>query len=68
MKKISVSLSGHQTSITLETEFINELKKLAIQQNRSIAAIINQIDSTRSPNTNLSSAIRVWILQQALKK
>ena len=67
MKKISVSLSGHQTSITLETEFINELKKLAIQQNRSIASIINEIDSTRSPNTNLSSAIRVWILQQVLK-
>lgn len=68
MKKISVSLSGHQTSITLETEFINELKKLAIQQNRSIASIINEIDSTRPGNRNLSSAIRVWILQQALKK
>ncbi len=68
MKKISVSLSGHQTSITLETEFINELKKLAIQQNRSIASIINEIDSMRPGNRNLSSAIRVWILQQALKK
>ena len=68
MKKISVSLSGHQTSITLEPEFIAELKKLSIRLNLPIAAIINQIDSTRSPNTNLSSAIRVWILQQALKK
>ena len=64
MKKISVSLSGHQTSITLETEFINELKKLAIQQNRSIASIINEIDSTRPANRNLSSAVRVWVLQQ----
>ena len=28
MKKISVSLSGHQTSITLEPEFIEILKKM----------------------------------------
>ena len=66
MKKISVSLSGHQTSITLESEFIDALQKLAIRQNRSIAAIINDIDSTRSRDRNLSSAVRVWILQQAI--
>ena len=39
MKKISVSLSGHQTSITLESEFFDALQKLSIRQNRS--AIIN---------------------------
>ena len=66
MKKISVSLSGHQTSITLESEFIDTLQKLAIRQNRSIAAIINDIDSTRPRDRNLSSAVRVWILQQAI--
>lgn len=68
MKKISVSLSGHQTSITLEPEFIDVLKKLATAHNQSVASIINQIDTTRTPDTNLSSAIRVWILQQLLKK
>ena len=66
MKKISVSLSGHQTSITLESEFIDTLQKLAIRQNRSIAAIINDIDSTRPRDRNLSSAVRVWILQQII--
>ena len=66
MKKISVSLSGHQTSITLEPEFFNALQKLAIRQNRSVAAIINDIDSNRSPDKNLSSAIRVWVLQQII--
>lgn len=64
MKKISVSLSGHQTSITLEPEFIDALQKLSVRQNRSVAAIINEIDSSRSPDKNLSSAIRVWILEQ----
>lgn len=66
MKKISVSLSGHQTSITLEPEFFDALQKLAIRQNRSVAAIINDIDSNRSPDKNLSSAIRVWVLQQII--
>lgn len=66
MKKISVSLSGHQTSITLEPEFFDALQKLAIRQNRSVAAIINDIDSNRSSDKNLSSAIRVWVLQQII--
>lgn len=66
MKKISISLSGHQTSITLEIEFIDALQKLAIRQNRPIAAIINDIDSTRPRDRNLSSAVRVWILQQII--
>ena len=66
MKKISVSLSGHQTSITLESEFFDALQKLSIRQNRSVASIINEIDSTRHANRNLSSAVRVWVLQQTI--
>ncbi len=62
MKKISVSLSGHQTSISLEPEFIAELQRIAKIQNTSVAAIIATIDKTRKPESNLSSAIRVWIL------
>ncbi len=67
MKKISVSLSGHQTSITLEPEFIDILKKIAAARNTSVASIICEIDNTRTPETNLSSAIRVWILNQVMK-
>ena len=62
MKKISVSLSGHQTSISLEEEFINALKEIAANKNQSIASIISDIDSNRPPKMNLSSAIRVWVL------
>ena len=67
MKKISVSLSGHQTSITLEPEFIDVLKKIATARGISVASIISEIDSTRAPETNLSSAIRVWVLNQVIK-
>ncbi len=67
MKKISVSLSGHQTSISLEPEFISELQRIAKTQNKSIASIISDLDKTRTPNQNLSSAIRVWILKNIKK-
>jgi len=67
MKKISVSLSGHQTSISLEPEFIVELQRIAKAQNSSVAAIIATIDKTRTPGSNLSSAIRVWILNMVKK-
>ncbi len=67
MKKISVSLSGHQTSITLEPEFISALNILATRAGKPIAQIINEIDTTRTPDTNLSSAIRVWILNQFMQ-
>ena len=66
MKKISVSLSGHQTSISLEQEFITELNAIARRDNVSVASIINKIDSMRKPDTNLSSAIRVWVLKNHL--
>lgn len=67
MKKISVSLSGHQTSITLEPEFIDALKRIATARGISVASIICEIDNNRNADTNLSSAIRVWILNQIMK-
>ncbi len=67
MKKISVSLSGHQTSISLEEEFVVALNKIAKSENRSVASIIQEIDSVRSPESNLSSAVRVWILRQYMQ-
>lgn len=63
MKKISLSLSGHQTSITIEDEFAAELRNIAKRRGISVASIVQQIDDTRTANTNLSSAVRVWILK-----
>ncbi len=67
MRKISISLSGHQTSISLEQEFFDVLRAIAKQQNTSVAAIIKKIDDERKPESNLSSEIRIWILKQLLK-
>lgn len=67
MHKISVSLSGHQTSISIEKEFFDVLKQIAKQRNVSVASIINDIDEKRSADSNLSSELRIWILKQILK-
>ncbi len=61
--KRSLTISGHSTSVSLEPEFWAALTKTASHQNKSVAALVNQIDQTRG-SRNLSSAIRVWILQQ----
>jgi len=63
MKKLSVSLSGHQTSISLEKEFINALHDIAKATNKTVAKIIAGIDESRTIGTNLSSAVRIWVLQ-----
>jgi len=67
MHKISVSLSGHQTSISLEKEFFDVLQQIAAERKMSVASIINAIDEERKPDSNLSSEIRIWILKQILK-
>lgn len=67
MKKLSVSLSGHQTSISLEKEFIDALHEISLKENKSIVSIIEHIDDNRAPDSNLSSAIRVWIFKRYYK-
>ncbi len=64
MRKISVIIANrHSTSICLEDEFFNALRQIAAEQQRSINSIITEIDSTRT-ETNLSSAVRIYILKK----
>lgn len=62
MHKISVLIAGkHSTSISLEEEFLAELKKIAELKQISFNKLITEIDSTRKTE-NLSSAIRIYVL------
>ena len=62
MKKRSVVIAGrHNTSITLEDEFMDELILIAQKEQKTINNLITEIDSNRITN-NLSSAIRIYIL------
>ncbi|PCH99470.1 MAG: aryl-sulfate sulfotransferase [Alphaproteobacteria bacterium] len=68
MKKRSVTLQGHPTSITLEDEFWVVLKRIAKDRNQSIASLIDAIDEKRLETTHggLSSAIRIFILNDVI--
>lgn len=68
MRKISVIIAHrHSTSITLENEFFDQLQKIAQEKRTTINAIITEIDQNRQ-DQNLSSAIRVYILQYLQNK
>ena len=64
MKKISIVVAGrHYTSITLEEEFYEVLLNIAKEQNKSINALVTEIDINRYNEKNLSSAVRIYILE-----
>lgn len=60
MKKRSVLIAGHPTSVSLEPEFWEAVKELAEERGMSINSLISEIDLGRTGN--LSSAIRVHVL------
>ncbi|MBM3468030.1 MAG: ribbon-helix-helix domain-containing protein [Alphaproteobacteria bacterium] len=64
--KRSVVISGHATSVTLEAEFWEALREIAVVDGLSIAALIRQVDKDIPvPRShNLSSALRVFILKR----
>jgi predicted DNA-binding ribbon-helix-helix protein len=61
--KRSLTVAGHRTSLSLEPEFWDALKEAARQERKTLAELVGDIDQARGPR-NLSSAIRVWLLQR----
>ena len=64
LKKRSVSLSGHATSLALEPEFWAALEALAARDGLSLAALVRRIDDERADRP-LASACRVAALKAA---
>ena len=64
VRKRSVVLAGHRTSISLEAEFWQALRAVAAARLISVNALVAAIDAARGPTppANLSSALRVFIL------
>ena len=62
LKKRSINLSGHATSIALEPEFWTVLEDMAANENSSLAALIGRIDKARGPDP-LASACRLAALR-----
>ena len=61
LRKRSVEIAGHRTSVSLEEEFWDALRRLAAARGVSMNRLIAEIDEQRSGN--LSSAIRVFVLR-----
>ncbi len=62
VKKRSVEIAGHRTSLSLEQAFWRALKRIAAQDGVSINRLIERIDRERTGN--LSSAVRVYVLER----
>ncbi|MBB5573450.1 MULTISPECIES: ribbon-helix-helix domain-containing protein [Rhizobium] len=63
IRKHSATLHGHRTSFSLEDAFWTELKAIANARETSLAALISEIDDGRDPESNLSSALRLYVLK-----
>ena len=60
--KRSISLSGHRTSLSLESEFWDVLDAAASERGQSLASLIGEIDAARGVEP-LASSVRVWVLR-----
>jgi len=63
--KRSITIAGHRTSITLEQPFWDALKELACSEDVSVSELVRRIDQAKGHEGNLSSAIRVFLLENA---
>jgi predicted DNA-binding ribbon-helix-helix protein len=65
-RKHSVLIAGHRTSLSIEHAFWEKLKAIAARRRISLNKLIEEIDRNRSAESksaNLSSTIRVFILE-----
>jgi len=61
IKKRSMTIAGHRTSISLEEEFWTSLKRIAEERGQPLNSLVAQISQGRD-FANLSSAIRMFVL------
>jgi predicted DNA-binding ribbon-helix-helix protein len=67
LRKRSLNLSGHATSVALEPEFWAVLDAMAADRGLSLAGLIGEIDQARQGRL-LASACRVAGLAHSLQK
>ena len=66
--KRSVTIAGHETSVSLEPVFWEALEAAAVEEALPLNALIARIDAERLdsvPPPNLTSAIRQWLMMRA---
>lgn len=64
MKKRSIVVNGHRTSVSLEDDFWNALITIAEARRMTLMDLVGLIDDERTAG-NLSSSIRLFVLSEA---
>jgi len=62
LRKRSVLVAGHRTSVSLEDAFWEVLRILADRRGLSLNQLVAEVDESRTGN--LSSALRVYALEE----
>ncbi|KQZ81398.1 arylsulfate sulfotransferase [Mesorhizobium sp. Root157] len=68
VEKHSVTIRGHRTSYSLEKPFHDDLVAIAASREMALAALIAEIDENRPRDANLSSALRLYVLDWAKRR
>ena len=68
VQKHSVTIRGHRTSFSLEKPFLDDLRAIAAERGLPLAALVAEVDGERPREANLSSALRIFVLEQAKRK
>lgn len=61
VRKRSILLNGHKTSVSVEDEFWSALQQIAALRSMTLSDLGSEIDKGRESG-NLSSALRVYVL------
>ena len=67
LKKRSVLIAGHATSVALEPEFWAVLERIACARGLSLASLVRELDGARGERS-LASAARLAALHYALDR
>ena len=62
LRKRSLSLAGHRTSVALEPEFWAALEGEAAHRGETLAKLLTRVDGARDPSHPLASALRIEAL------
>lgn len=65
VEKRSVTIRGHRTSYSLEKPFYDDLVAISALRGMPLAALVAEVDAQRPREANLSSALRLFVLEQA---
>ena len=68
MRKRSITIDGHRTSVALEDAFWTELSEIARTRGLSLNALVTKTDKARDAPGNLASALRLFVLDEVRQR